>query len=89
MEQEKINDLDMNDDGVVDQSDLAANKLVAQKRMAWVALASMIIFTIILFTPIISETRLEKLSSISDLFYISMAGVVGSFMGMTAWISRK
>jgi hypothetical protein len=33
--------------------------------------------------------RIEALSDISNLFYISGAGIVGAFMGATAWMSRK
>jgi len=38
---------------------------------------------------LIPETRLKLLGDISGLFYISMAGVVGAYMGMSAWMSRK
>lgn len=83
------NDFDMNNDGKIDEHEIEARKMVSQKRMAWVALASMIIFTVILFLPIIPESRLEKLTDISDLFYISMAGIVGAFMGVSVWMARK
>jgi hypothetical protein len=33
--------------------------------------------------------RIEALSDISNLFYISGAGIVGAYMGTTAWMSRK
>ena len=33
--------------------------------------------------------RIEALSDISKLFYISGAGIVGAFMGATAWMSKK
>lgn len=83
------NDFDMNNDGKIDEHEIEARKMISQKRMAWVALASMIVFTIILFLPVIPESRLEKLTDISDLFYISMAGIVGAFMGVSAWMARK
>ena len=38
------------------------------------------------FVPI---ERVEALSDISNLFYISGAGIVGAYMGTTAWMSRK
>ena len=33
--------------------------------------------------------RVKALSDISNLFYISGAGIVGAYMGTTAWMSRK
>ena len=57
--------------------------------MAWVAMLSMIVGTIFLYTPIIKETRVEVLGDILGLFYIAQAGVVGAYMGVTAWMSRK
>jgi hypothetical protein len=37
----------------------------------------------------IPESRLKLLGDLSALFYIGMAGVVGAYMGMTAYMSRK
>jgi hypothetical protein len=64
-------------------------KQSAQRRMAGVALASMIIFTIILMFPIIPDERVKLLGDLSSLFYVAMAGVVGAYMGMSAWMSKK
>lgn len=69
--------------------ELLARKQLAQRRMAWTALATIIIFTIIIATPIIPEDRLVLLLDIADLFYISMAGIVGAFMGFNAYMARK
>ena len=90
---------DINDDGTVSDEEMARNKELlelelqeekceTQKQMAWVAMVSMIIFSILLYTPIISETRVNALGDILGLFYIAQAGVVGAYMGVTAWISR-
>ena len=90
---------DINDDGTVSDEEMARNKELlelelqeekceTQKQMAWVAMVSMIIFSILLYTPIISETRVNALGDILGLFYIAQAGVVGAYMGVTAWMSR-
>tara|TARA_Y100000996_G_C22172660_1_gene499315 strand:+ start:278 stop:601 length:324 start_codon:yes stop_codon:yes gene_type:complete len=90
---------DINDDGTVSDEEMARNKELlelelqeekceTQKQMAWVAMVSMIIFSILLYTPIISETRVNALGDILGLFYIAQAGVVGAYMGVTAWISK-
>ena len=95
------NEYDLDGDGVVSDKELevvtkmheteaAEEKADAQRRMAWISMAAMIIFTVIVMIPgFIPETRLKLLSDLSALFYIGMAGVVGAYMGMTAYMSRK
>lgn len=91
---------DIDDDGVVTDEELEAardirqleqelQKQKAQKLMAISSLIGMGAFTALMFTPIVSLERIKALSGISDLFYISMAGVVGAYMGMTAWMHKK
>tara|TARA_R110000796_G_scaffold241248_1_gene362576 strand:+ start:108 stop:428 length:321 start_codon:yes stop_codon:yes gene_type:complete len=64
-------------------------KSLAQLRMARYTLIGMGLFTVAMFTPFVSVERIEALSEISNLFYISGAGIVGAYMGTTAWMSRK
>ena len=95
------NKYDLDGDGVVSDDELAKikeiealeaqeEKAAAQRRMAWISMAAMILFTVIVMIPgIIPETRLKLLGDLSALFYIGMAGVVGAYMGMTAYMSKK
>jgi hypothetical protein len=69
--------------------ELREEKADTQRRMAWVAMLSMLIFTICLFLPIIPDTRVQALADLLGLFYIAQAGVVGAYMGVTAWMSRS
>ena len=34
-------------------------------------------------------SRIKALADLFGLFYIGMAGVVGAYMGMTAWMAHK
>tara|TARA_R110000744_G_scaffold370245_1_gene480767 strand:+ start:188 stop:499 length:312 start_codon:yes stop_codon:yes gene_type:complete len=90
------NDLDLNKDGIVTDSELAATEALerhekadAQRRMAWVAMISMLVFTIAVFLPIFPDSRIKALADLFGLFYIGQAGVVGAYMGMTAYMSAK
>jgi ABC-type multidrug transport system permease subunit len=69
--------------------ELHDQKANTQKKMAWVALFSMLFFTCILFSPIIADSRVSALADLLGLFYIAQAGVVGAYMGVTAWMSRN
>jgi len=91
---------DINQDGMVTDDELEDvarieeierdnRKQSAQRRMAWVAFWSMIVFTIVLFSPMVSDQRVQALADLLGLFYIAQAGVVGAFMGVSAWMSRK
>ena len=88
--------LDLDNDGVVSDKELALmealekkEKMEAQKKMAWVAMVSMLVFTALVFLPIFPDTRIKALSDLFGLFYIGQAGVVGAYMGMTAYMSAK
>jgi hypothetical protein len=60
-----------------------------QSNMAWTAIMTMIGFTILLFMPFIDVDRVAALADMIDLFYLAQAGIVGAFMGATAWMKRK
>ena len=60
-----------------------------QRRMAWMSMFAMVFFTIMLFTPLISDSRVQALSDLIGLFFIAQAGVVGAYMGVTAWIANS
>jgi len=97
----EYNKYDLDGDGVVsdteldkitklEEMELKEEKADAQRRMAWVSIIVMIVFTAVIMIPgFIPETRVKLLGDLSSLFYISMAGIVGAYMGMTAYIARK
>ena len=96
--QSKYAEYDQDGDGVVTDEELAHIKAIketetglrknlAQLRMARFTLVAMGAFTAAMFfVPI---ERVEALADISNLFYISGAGIVGAYMGTTAWMSKK
>ena len=90
-----FNELDLDGDGIVSDAELAAaealekhEKADAQRQMAWVAMGSMIVFTLAVFLPIFPDARIKALSELFGLFYIGQAGVVGAYMGMTAYMAK-
>jgi|TARA_R110000824_G_scaffold124710_2_gene283472 hypothetical protein len=91
---------DVDGDGVVSDAELATVKAIheaevaeekadAQRKMAWISIISMLVFTALLFLPIFPDSRIKALADLFGLFYIGMAGVVGAYMGMTAYMSAK
>ena len=85
----KVSDNDIEDMEKIQEIERDNKKQSAQRRMAWVAIWSMIVFTVVLFSPIVSDQRVQALADLLGLFYIPQAGVVGAFMGVSGWMSRK
>jgi len=94
----KYNDYDIDGDGIVTDEELENAKVMketetllrkqlAQLRMARATLIAMGAFTLAMF--IIDIERVKALSDISNLFYLSGAGIVGAYMGTTAYMSKK
>ena len=94
----KYNDFDLDGDGIVTDEELENAKVMketetllrkqlAQLRMARATLIAMGVFTLAMF--IIDVERVKALSDISNLFYLSGAGIVGAYMGTTAWMNKK
>jgi|TARA_A100000171_G_C2063984_1_gene111379 hypothetical protein len=91
---------DLDNDGTVSDEELEHTKEIkrlegelrkhrAQRRMATYTLVGMALFTAMMFMPFMTTEKIEALSDISNLFYISGAGIVGAYMGATAWMSKK
>ena len=91
---------DIDGDGVVSDKELAAKKAMqeaetqeekadAQRNMAWLSLIGMLVFTGLVFMPFFPDSRIEVLADLFGLFYIGMSGIVGAYMGMTAYMSSK
>ncbi len=94
----KYNEYDLDGDGIVTDDELENAKAIketedelrkhlAQLRMARYTLIAMGLFTFAMF--IIDLERVKALSDISNLFYLSGAGIVGAYMGTTAWMNKK
>ena len=96
----EYNEYDVDGDGVVSDAELATVKAIpqqapadekaeAQRKMAWISLISMLVFTCFVFLPIFPDSRITALADLFGLFYIGMAGVVGAYMGMTAYMATN
>jgi len=94
----KYNDYDLDGDGIVTDDELGNAKAIketedslrknlAQLRMARWTLIAMGAFTLAMF--LVEVERVKALADISNLFYLSGAGIVGAYMGTTAWLNKK
>lgn len=91
---------DVDGDGVVTDEEMAKAERMIElenkdkkedqlRQMAWVAMLSMVAFTIALFLPFLSVDRLTALDNLLSMFYIAQAGVVATFFGSQAYMSKN
>ena len=73
----------------IKETETKLRKNLAQLRMARYTLIFMGLYAAYLASPFISIERLEKLSAITDLLFISGSSIVGFYMGSTAYMSRN
>jgi len=96
----KYNQYDSDGDGIVSDEEMANAERILEienrdakedqlRQMAWVAMMSMVVFTLVLFLPFISDERISALDNLLQMFYIAQAGVVATFFGSSAYMSRS
>jgi hypothetical protein len=96
----KYAQFDADGDGIVTDEEMAAAERMIEienkdkkedqlRQMAWVAMGSMVLFTVALFTPMLSVERLTALDNLLSMFYIAQAGVVATFFGSSAYMSKS
>ena len=71
----------------IKETETKLRKNLAQLRMARYTLIGMGIFTVAMF--LVPIERVNALSNISNLFYISGAGIVGTYMGTSAYMQKN
>ena len=95
----KFKRFDLDGDGVMSDAEIKKAEEIIEfenkdakedqlRKMAWAAMISMVIFTFFLFLPIITTERIVALASILQMFYIAQAGVVATFFGASAYVSK-
>ena len=81
-----VSDKELSHIKAIKETETALRRNLAQLRMARYTLVAMGVFTAAMF--FVPLDRVEALADISNL-YISGAGIVGAYMGTTAWMARK
>jgi len=87
---ENQDEIDINHDGKVDKNEELAyeRKAINRRRMAWVSLIA-IIATAFCLLFFVSESRIEKIKDLLDFYWIALGSVVGAYVGISTWMSKK
>lgn len=82
--------IDLNGDGIVSEHEEMAyeRKAKNRRRMAWLSLIAMIAtaFALMFFVP---ESRLERIENMLDFYWISLGGIIGAYVGISTWMTKK
>lgn len=83
-------ELDMDNDGKVSkyERDQYEQRAKNRRRMAWSSLVALVLtgFALMFLVP---ESRLTKLDGLLELYWVSLGGVVGAYVGISAWAAKK
>ena len=94
--QSKFADYDEDGDGIVSDEELSHIKAIketetelrkhlAQLRMARYTLVFMGLYAVFLASLLCSPEKLAGLAAVTDLIFLSGAGIVGGYMTVTCW----
>lgn len=70
-----------------DPNPMASARWKNRRKIAYIALGSMLIVTALLFSPLVPLDRIAAIAGAIEWFYLSMSGIVGSYMGLSTWAS--
>lgn len=83
-------ELDVNQDGKIDDKEqiIYERKAINRRRMAWLSLVALVAsgFAVMFFVP---ESRLDQLNGILEIYFISLASIVGAYVGISTWMTKK
>ena len=96
----KYNDLDLNNDGIVDDDELELAERLTRlenndkkddqiRMMAWVSMISVIGVILLVLSPIIPNTRVQLCTSLISTFVVANLGILATFMATSAWSKRN
>ena len=88
MKQQKEADLDGDGKLSIEEMRLYDRKARNRSMMAWFALGSMV-FSGLCLMFLVSEDRLPQLKGMLELYWLSLGGIVGSYVGIATWMARK
>lgn len=88
--QKAPSEIDLDNDGKITEKEelLYEKKAVNRRRMAWLSLVALIVSGICVMF-VIPETRLKSLGGLLELYFISLAGIVGAYVGISTWMTKR
>lgn len=100
MSEKSYKPIDLDNDGKISNEDIdnsnkiqdlfeKGSKFSNQTKMAWFSLIGIVTVTLILFLPYIEIERVKVIAEFISMLYVSLSGIVATYMGVSAWIFQK
>ena len=86
-------DMDRDGDGIISAEEVqvatAYEKATIQSRITIASFIVIVILTALLLSGLIPDSRITALSGLISTLFVALAGIIGAYYGMRAWMSRK
>ena len=86
-------EMDRDGDGIITAEEVqvatAYEKATIQSRITIASFIVIVILTALLLSGAIPDSRITALSGLISTLFVALAGIIGAFFGMQAWMSRK
>ena len=86
-------DMDRDGDGIISDTEVQIadqhEKNTIQSRITIASFVVMVLLTCVLLSGLIPDSRITALSGLISTLFVALAGIIGAYYGMQAWMSRK
>jgi len=82
--------IDLDHNGQLDNREyqIYEKRAFHRRAMAWVSLLAAI-FTGVSLLFYVPESRLKQLDGLLELYWIGLLGIVGTYVGVSTWITKR
>ena len=87
-------EMDRDGDGIitaeeVQVADLHRKGYTVQSRITVASFIVMVLLSCVLLSGLVPDSRITALSGLISTLFVALAGIIGAYYGMQAWMSRK
>lgn len=86
-------EMDRDGDGIISAEEVQVadlhEKNTIQSRITIASFVVMVLLTCVLLSGLIPDSRITALSGLISTLFVALAGIIGAYYGMQAWMSRK
>lgn len=84
---------DLNKDGVITPDEVDAEikekKDEGQRQIAFLSLLGMLGAMTLLASPLVTDSRVNALSSVTDVFFVGLSSIAAAYVGIVSWMNAK
>ena len=86
-------EMDRDGDGIITAEEVQVadqhQKNTIQSRITVASFVVMVLLTCVLLSGLIPDSRITAMSGLISTLFVALAGIIGAYYGMQAWMSRK